>query len=1005
MRTFYLISFSVFLTFCSLCNLAAKPYPENPYQDYFDAAYLQYPAIPRGFLEAFAWHNTRMQVLDPSLTSCTEMPKAYGVLGLFKDGKNYFRPNAQLIANYLNISVDNLFVNPQSEILAFASFFNLQLSLFNGPLSNQNKLRIMASLSEIPNDQSAINTFAQEAMIWEWIRFLNDPYAGINYGFEKYGFKAEDFFSSQNIAIHNSDFIQLNQNSVSNAAGDTLQIPKSSDYTPALWVAAPTCNYGSRNGTAVSAVTIHTVQGSYAGCISWFGNCNASVSAHYVLRSSDGQVTQMVLESNRGFHVGSENPYTIGLEHEGYVNNAAWYTQAMYQSSANLVSDICNSGYGINRLRTAWFPWAATTNYNAAGIPGACVRIKGHQHYANQTHTDPGANWNWDYYFKLLNPVVNPTVYNTASGTLTDAGGIAANYGNDERKVWVISPTNALSVTLNFISFNLENTWDYLYVYNGSNVNAPLLGVYTGTNLPPTLIANSGSMTLEFRSDCASTNPGWEAQWTSQIPGPVIPPDIIAPLTQIQMVSPWITQDTSVFIADSDTGSGLKNSYYALYYDAANSWKGLNTHGFLYDDFEQATLQPDWNAYLGLWSATGQHLIQTDELENNTNIGIALNQNNHSRFLYHFSAAYMGSNANKRVGFHFMCDSVQKTNRGNSYFIWYRDASQEFEIYKVQNDVFSLVYDTSLTLNPSQFYDFKVAFNKQNGEIEVWVNNSKIAQYTDASPLQIGNAISFRTGHSMMQVGHLETYVGRNSNSSIALNLGLGNPLPNQNSSPSHPAGIIKSISTDQAGNLGSAQNLLNIDSTAPSLPSNLRDMDSVDVDISAQASSVYKAFWDASIDNESGVLEYYLLAGSAPNYTDVSNVVSVGSVLNYSIPSVLISNMEYKFGVFAVNNAGLKSDTVWSDGYKWIVDLSQEEWDGKEFKIYPNPSMGDLKIEGNYSEMELQIFDIKGREIYRKTLQANEILQVGNSLSSGTYLIRCKSKEHEEVHKWVLKK
>jgi len=53
---------------------------------------------------------------------------------------------------------------------------------------------------------------------------------------------------------------------------------KSIDYPPAL-TDLTTCNFSSRNGTPISAVTIHTVQGSYAGCISWFKNCSANVSA------------------------------------------------------------------------------------------------------------------------------------------------------------------------------------------------------------------------------------------------------------------------------------------------------------------------------------------------------------------------------------------------------------------------------------------------------------------------------------------------------------------------------------------------------------------------------------------------------------------------------------------------------------------------------------------------------------------------------------------------------
>ena len=131
-------------------------------------------------------------------------------------------------------------------------------------------------------------------------------------------------------------------------------------------------------------------------------------------------MTQMVRESDKAWHVGSENPYTIGYEHEGYVSNPAWYTDAMYRSSANLTRDILASGYGINGHRTAYYPWTATTNYNQAGVPGSCNRIKGHQHFPNQTHTDPGEFWDWDFYYKLINEGTLPQVYIQDSGVLYD---------------------------------------------------------------------------------------------------------------------------------------------------------------------------------------------------------------------------------------------------------------------------------------------------------------------------------------------------------------------------------------------------------------------------------------------------------------------------------------------------------------------------------------------------------------------------------------------------------
>jgi hypothetical protein len=54
----------------------------------------------------------------------------------------------------------------------------------------------------------------------------------------------------------------------------------STDYGPAVWNPAATCNYTAGRTAAISHVTIHTTQGSYASTISWFQNCSAQVSAH-----------------------------------------------------------------------------------------------------------------------------------------------------------------------------------------------------------------------------------------------------------------------------------------------------------------------------------------------------------------------------------------------------------------------------------------------------------------------------------------------------------------------------------------------------------------------------------------------------------------------------------------------------------------------------------------------------------------------------------------------------
>lgn len=496
----------------------------NPYATYFDRAYQEYPSVPRGVLEAVAFTNTHFNHITHNPGehgSCIGMPEAFGVMGLVADGKSYFRNNLSLVSEISGYSVDDIINDPEKNILAYAATYALISTEFHfSPDVRLDDIRTIAStlkaMSELPAETEG-QQFARETQLYGIFSFMNNATYQQLYNFPDPQFDLPAYFgdnyavlSAPRVTVTDVDVRDENGN-VFRAGGNDPEI-QSADYGPALWVAA--CNWSSRNSVAISAVTIHDVEGSYSGCISWFQNCNSGVSAHYVVRSSDGQITQMVLEANKAWHVGSENPYTVGIEHEGYASQTGWYTVAMYTSSAALVADICADN-SIDPLRTAWWPWSNTTYYNTSSMPGGCTRVKGHQHYPNQTHTDPGPNWDWDYFYKLVNPAPAATIYTAASGNIYDSGGAGGNYLDDERYVWTIAPTGATSVTLTFNSFSTESSWDYLFIYDGADVNAPLIGQFTGTTSPGVIVSTGGELTVEFRSDCATDAPGWDASWTS----------------------------------------------------------------------------------------------------------------------------------------------------------------------------------------------------------------------------------------------------------------------------------------------------------------------------------------------------------------------------------------------------------------------------------------------------------------------------------------------------------
>lgn len=104
--------------------------------------------------------------------------------------------------------------------------------------------------------------------------------------------------------------------------------------------------------------------------------------------------------------------------------------------------------------------------------------------------------------------------YTASSGTVTDGSG-STNYVNNAECSWLITPPGATSVTLNFTAFNTELNYDFVTVYNGNNTYAPVLGTFSGTSLPSSVIASSGEMLVVFTSDGRTTAAGWSANYTS----------------------------------------------------------------------------------------------------------------------------------------------------------------------------------------------------------------------------------------------------------------------------------------------------------------------------------------------------------------------------------------------------------------------------------------------------------------------------------------------------------
>ncbi len=435
------------------CFLLLSFFTQAQVQSDFNAAYRAHPAVPKPLLEALAYSSSHCQNLQPEEAFDPHHgPGRYGLFALVEDGKGYFKNNLAAVCKAAGVSADAFKKDPAVQVMAMAAYLDMQCNALQ-VRSITDMAAVIDAVSEIP-DAGTVNAFAKASARYNVYQYLVN---GINTDQLKTAAMAispDAWFTPETYRMMTAPGIIINGDDVSDGTtqfrpgNPVINAVTATDYPPALWVTSP--NFSTRS-LSISAVAIHTTQGSYAGSISWFQNTASGVSAHYVLRSSDGQVTQMVREASKAWHIGSENSYTIGLEHEGFVNDASWYTTAMYTSSANLVKDICTDN-GIDRTTCYSGPASAGTN-----LLSASVKIKGHQHYPNQTHTDPGINWNWGSYYNLINPItcsasatLNESYINTAFANLNWSSVSGAVNYSVEWKTTAATTWNSITTANNY---------------------------------------------------------------------------------------------------------------------------------------------------------------------------------------------------------------------------------------------------------------------------------------------------------------------------------------------------------------------------------------------------------------------------------------------------------------------------------------------------------------------------------------------------------------------------
>ncbi|MFC8801278.1 N-acetylmuramoyl-L-alanine amidase [Promicromonospora sp. NPDC057138] len=174
-------------------------------------------------------------------------------------------------------------------------------------------------------------------------------------------------------------------------------------------------------GPSLDYILIHDTETAYQPSVNLVQD-PTYLAWNYTLRSEDGHVANHLDPADVGWHAGNwfMNMHSIGVEHEGWAGSGAWFTEAMYQSSAELV------------------------RYLAAehDIPLDRAHIIGHDQvpgilpgYTKNVHWDPGPYWDWDHYFELLGAPIGGDLETTTNVAPGDVVEVRTGYADNVNPV------------------------------------------------------------------------------------------------------------------------------------------------------------------------------------------------------------------------------------------------------------------------------------------------------------------------------------------------------------------------------------------------------------------------------------------------------------------------------------------------------------------------------------------------------------------------------------------
>ena len=246
------------------------------------------------------------------------------------------------------------------------------------------------------------------------------------------------------------------------------------------------------------------------------------------------------------FHLGVSVDMDYGPDGSGMWNHKAAYslrtyfkyspeTEYLFRDSTNLDWDSVIVAHLDNGIPLYYAGWSVP---NVNGHAFICDGYQGEEYF----HFNWGWGGSWDGYFYIdtLTPggsnfnlaqelVINcfpdtinytypllcggaDTLYST-NGSVDDGSGPDYNYGNNTDCSWLISPQTVedsiTSIKIFFDKMDTEEGNDIVTVYDGETVSSPVLGQFSGNEIPDEIVSTGNKVLITFISNENTTAAGW----------------------------------------------------------------------------------------------------------------------------------------------------------------------------------------------------------------------------------------------------------------------------------------------------------------------------------------------------------------------------------------------------------------------------------------------------------------------------------------------------------------